>query len=143
MKRATPTFICSLLLPQVGIAQDSALDQRATAEIAIIEDQHPVIDGQLDDKVWDSATQIKDFTEVTPNEGAPASPPTICYLARDNDTLFIAFECFEDDVDSMVLQNLSRDAFLTDDDRVEIVFDTFNNKHSGYLLTPCCLNTGY
>ena len=96
--------------------------------------QAPLLDGVLDDLAWQHAAQIDDFTEVKPNEGRPAEQRTVCYLARDNEFLYVAFECFEDDVDSMVLQNVSRDAFLTDDDRVEFVLDTFNNKQSAYFF---------
>ncbi|MBC8370730.1 MAG: carbohydrate binding family 9 domain-containing protein [Planctomycetes bacterium] len=133
MLRVT-TFIICIFGGSIELsAQNSAQAPVKQAKISVV-DQPPVLDGRLDDVTWQTATQIGDFTEVKPNEGQIADPETVCYIARDANFLYIAFECFDNDTQSMVLQNVARDAFLTDDDRIEIVLDTFNNKQSAYFF---------
>jgi hypothetical protein len=133
MFRVTMAIICVLNFMGSATGQDSAVSPIKRAQITVIQ-QAPLLDGVLDDLAWQHAAQIDDFTEVKPNEGRPAGQRTVCYLARDDEFLYVAFECFEEDVASMVLQNVSRDAFLTDDDRIEFVLDTFNNKQSAYFF---------
>ncbi|MFT7517021.1 MAG: hypothetical protein ACI84O_000809 [Myxococcota bacterium] len=133
MLRAMSAIICTFGILSHLSAQDSVPALLKQAKLAITE-QVPVLDGRLDDAIWQNATQLSDFIEVKPNEGRPADQKTVCYLARDAEYLYIAFECFDDDTSSMVLQNISRDARLTEDDRIEFVLDTFNDKQSGYFF---------
>jgi len=133
MNRALTNFFCCVALAGFVNAQDSAKAVTKVAQVGVVS-QSPILDGNLDDAMWQDAVQIDDFVEVKPNEGRPAEQKTICYLARNSTTLFIAFECFDDNIAEMVLQNVARDAFFTDDDRVELVIDTFNNKQSAYFF---------
>ncbi|HIA38812.1 MAG TPA: hypothetical protein EYN86_04825, partial [Planctomycetes bacterium] len=133
MFHVTSAIICSFAILGPITAQDSAVAPVKQSQITVVQ-QSPLLDGFLDDEVWQQAAKIDDFTEVKPKQGRPAAQRTVCYLARDHEFLYIAFECFEDNVGEMVLQNVSRDAFLSDDDRIEFVLDTFNNKQSAYFF---------
>lgn len=133
MFHVTSAIICSFVILGPITAQDSAVAPVKQSQITVVQ-QSPLLDGFLDDEVWQQAVKIDDFTEVKPTQGRPAGQRTVCYLARDHEFLYIAFECFEDNVGEMVLQNVSRDAFLNDDDRIEFVLDTFNNKQSAYFF---------
>ena len=101
----------------------------------------PVIDGQLDEVVWQEAEVITDFTEVTPNEGDPAHPVTEVRILRTNTHLYFGFTCHEPDPPSMVLQQMKRDAFLREDDRVEIVLDTFHDGKNAYFFQVSALGS--
>jgi hypothetical protein len=94
----------------------------------------PQIDGVLREDAWGQALRLSDFTEVNPDEGQPAEPATEIWLMRDSKNLYLAFVCFEPTPEGMVLQNIKRDAFLNDDDRIEFVFDTFSDAQSGYFF---------
>ena len=43
----------------------------------------PVIDGNLNDVVWETATRLSGFVQQRPLEGAPASEKTEVYIAYD------------------------------------------------------------
>ena len=51
----------------------------------------PQIDGRLDDAVWQTATHLTEFTQVTPVEGAPGTDHTELWMAYDDDRLYFAF----------------------------------------------------
>ncbi len=94
----------------------------------------PVIDGVLEPEVWDGAPSIGALTEVDPDEGAPSDPGTEVFLLRDDEFLYLAFVCHEPEPERMVVQQMVRDAFLNDDDRLEFVLDTFRDGRTGYFF---------
>ncbi len=96
--------------------------------------QPPVIDGLLEAEVWDRAASIGPLTEVDPDEGAPSDPATEVLLLRDEEYLYLGFICHEPEPEAMVLQQMARDAFLSDDDRLEFVLDTFRDGQTGYFF---------
>src|SRR5258706_1069151 len=44
----------------------------------------PVIDGKLDDEVWQHATVLKDFYQVQPGDNIPPSKQTEVFLGMDS-----------------------------------------------------------
>jgi hypothetical protein len=128
------TFILYLgLFCSDSFAQNSAWTSSPQTSIGFL--NRPIsLDGRVDLNEWEGATLIDDFTEVEPNEGALPAFKTSCYVARDDENIYFAFICEDPEPEKMVLQNLSRDAFLRDDDRIEIVLDTFHNRQSAYFF---------
>src|SRR6266498_4410931 len=53
----------------------------------------PIIDGNLDDRVWKTAAVINHFTQVEPEEGSGPSENTEVRLLYDRDNLYIAVRC--------------------------------------------------
>lgn len=94
----------------------------------------PVIDGKLDDAVWREAAKIGNFTEIIPTEGAPASEPTEVFLGYDEDNLYIGARCYDDEPKKVFATGLTRDAEITYDDYLQVVFDTFRDGRSGFLF---------
>lgn len=94
----------------------------------------PAIDGVLEESVWSAAARLGALTQVEPLEGAAAVPPTEVLLLRDATHLYLGFVCHEPTPGAMVLQNMSRDAFLNDDDRLELILDTFRDGRTGYFF---------
>jgi len=93
-----------------------------------------ILDGEFLEEAWGDATRVTDFYQVDPVEGVPSDPPTEVWLMRDNQALYLAFICHEPEVEGMVLQNMARDAFLNEDDRIEFIFDTFRDGKNGYFF---------
>ncbi|HBF22778.1 MAG TPA: hypothetical protein DDW23_03075 [Planctomycetes bacterium] len=93
----------------------------------------PRLDGVLE-PVWDGAAEIGPLTEVEPVEGDLADPPTDILLMRNGTHLFIAVTCWEPEPENLVLQNMRRDAFLREDDRIEILLDTFQDGKNAYFF---------
>lgn len=111
-------------------AQGEPASQRSGRVPTIQEDI--LVDARLEEAAWERALVLDDFTEVRPDEGQASDPVTIVRLMRSETHLYVGLTCMEPEPDRMVLQNISRDAFLNDDDRVEFVFDTFHDQKSSY-----------
>jgi Domain of unknown function (DUF5916) len=53
----------------------------------------PVIDGRLDDAVWNTADLSQAFTQQYPLDGQPPSERTTMRVLYDDDALYIGFDC--------------------------------------------------
>lgn len=84
----------------------------------------PDIDGVLDDAVWENAVATGAFVQLHyPNDRRPPSPATDVKVARDKDTLYLAFICDEPNVAGILdTSKDTRDRWASD--VVEIFFDT-------------------
>jgi len=84
-------------------------------------DAAPVIDGKLDDPCWQRAGIADDFTNLASAVDPRPSQKTSVYLLHDEDSLYIAYRCFESDLDSVTAEKTVRDApGLWGDDCVEL-----------------------
>src|SRR5215216_6135367 len=75
----------------------------------------PVIDGKLDDDVWQKATVLKDFYQTNPGDNTPPSYPTEVFIGYDATNLYIGFRAKDDP--SRVRATVAKrdDVFGTDD----------------------------
>ncbi len=81
--RAFPKF-------EVGDSKSAELPWVARALKAKRTKKPPVLDGRLDDDVWEAAARIELTTDWG---GSPAGPETVARLAWDRDSLYLAFDC--------------------------------------------------
>jgi hypothetical protein len=102
----------------------------------------PVIDGRLDDPCWAEAVPSSDFRNFR-DEMRPATQQTTVRLCYDAGTLYVAFECLEDDVASISAAIAQRDAedIPEEDDCVAIALDTFRDNRSSYSFLVSALGT--
>jgi len=98
----------------------------------------PVIDGVLDDALWQEATVIDDLHQYQPvDQGAP-SERSVFYIAYSERYLYLAARLYDSDPDGIVARQLVQGANFSSDDYVEFILDTFNNSRTGYhfLVNP-------
>jgi len=112
--------------PAWGSERPSALSVRAA--------QRPVIDGRLDDEVWEQAVPIGPMQQVEPIEGAQPSERTEVRILHDDDFLYFGVRCFDSNPSGIIGTQPQRDANLDSDDRVEILLDTFNDQRNAYFF---------
>jgi hypothetical protein len=93
-------------------------------------ERKPVIDGKLDDAVWQSATVLKDFYQIDPGDNTPPLKPTEVLLGYDAKFLYIAFRCF-DEQDKVRATIAKRDNIFSDD-YVGFFLDTFNDQRKAF-----------
>ena len=75
-------------------------DADAKKEVRVVRvDAGPVIDGKIDEAVWDKAEKLTDFHQMRPNEGAEPSEPTEVFLLYDDDALYIAARMYDSEPD--------------------------------------------
>jgi len=71
----------------------------------------PVIDGKLDDAVWQEAafSDMYDFVSLAEQKKTKANPATTFALVADERTLYVAFRCQEPNIDKMKKSVTERD----------------------------------
>jgi Domain of unknown function (DUF5916)/Carbohydrate family 9 binding domain-like len=93
----------------------------------------PVIDGKLDEPVWQDAALITDFKQIKPGDGAPASERTEVRVGFDKDNLYIGAHMVDrrgpGAITASVMKQGSR---LPDDDRLGIILDPFGTGRGAY-----------
>lgn len=95
----------------------------------------PKVDGLLDDSVWTGASQITTFFQREPDEGLPATESTNVAITFDTHNLYIGIRCYESKVDQIIANEMRRDAELAENDRIEIILDTFNVGRNAFFFS--------
>jgi len=97
----------------------------------------PVIDGILDEPAWNEAARFEDFKTIKPDYGKEPSQKTIAYMTYDEENLYFAFRCFENEPDKIKTSVSSRDN-MYQDDYVVVMLDTFNTMQEayGFFMNP-------
>jgi len=90
----------------------------------------PVIDGKLDEDVWQKAAVLKDFYQIQPGDNTPPSRATEVLIGFDPKFLYIAFKA-TDEPDKVRATVAKRDNIFQDD-YVGFMLDTFNDKRKGF-----------
>src|SRR5690349_7740021 len=93
-------------------------------------DKPPIIDGKLDDEVWQKAVVLKDFYQIQPGDNIAPSKPTEVLLGYDPKFLYIAFKA-TDEPDKVRATVAKRDNIFQDD-YVGFMLDTFNDKRKAF-----------
>ena len=93
-------------------------------------DKPPVIDGKLNEEVWQNAAVLKDFYQIQPGDNVPASRPTEVLIGFDPKFLYIAFKA-TDEPDKVRATVAKRDNIFQDD-YVGFFLDTFNDKRKAF-----------
>ena len=106
---------------QTPRVQTPAPTRRATAARAT---EVPVIDGQLDERVWQDATPLVDFVQAEPTEGLPATEPTEVRILYDDKALYIGVICFDSEPQNLVTNDSRRDSSLSGQDAFQFILDT-------------------
>jgi len=91
----------------------------------------PTIDGHINDAAWEQAYKVDQFVQREPNFGEPTSEKTIVSVCYDNNFLYFAVKCY-DDPKKITAKEMARDVSLGNDDRVQIILDTYLDHRNGY-----------
>jgi len=92
----------------------------------------PVIDGVLDEAVWQTAAMVDDLHEIDPVEYADPSEPTVIYILYDDDSLYIGARMFDSDPDQITARIMRQGERVFQDDWFNVNIDPFNDRRSGY-----------
>src|SRR5215216_578910 len=93
-------------------------------------DKPPVIDGKLEEKVWQKAAVLKNFYQIQPGDNTPPSRATEVLIGFDPKFLYIAFRA-TDEPDKVRATVAKRDNIFQDD-YVGFMLDTFNDKRKAF-----------
>ncbi len=120
------------LLPSIAMAQSaSAQDANKTVRVVRVESA-PVIDGKLDDAVWQQAEVMTEFHQIRPGNGTEPSDPTEVYLLYDDDALYIGARMYDSEPDRIAAPTVMDGQGLGRDDRIVIILDPFHTGPGAY-----------
>lgn len=100
----------------------------------IIQEALPVIDGELDDAVWQNASVISDFHQTRPDDHGVPTQKTEVMIAISAEFVYVAFRNFDTDLTKMVAKGLIQGQNFFSDDRVSVNLDTFNDRRNSYFF---------
>jgi hypothetical protein len=91
----------------------------------------PVIDGRLDDAVWQQAPSASRFVTWLPDYGAELSERTVVYYAYDAENLYFAFRAYDREPAKIKASIAARDT-IRPDDWICINLDSFDDQQALY-----------
>ena len=83
----------------------------------------PSIDGKM--------AKVEGFIQQNPKDGASASEPTVVYLGYTDKRIYVVFVAF-DSRPGLVRARMTRRENIYDDDRVQVMFDSFRDERRAY-----------
>ena len=104
-------------------------------------DTAPTIDGHLDDAIWATVPPLKDFVQVWPDEGQPATEQSEVRIGYNQNYLFFAFRFLDGEPHLIRAKNLERGGRNDRDDHAYISLDTYLDKRNAYLFEMNALGT--
>ena len=118
-----------LLLPVLLFAASATFSQPVIRAVKVGTPPH--IDGNVTDEVWNEAFVVTDFYQREPNPGAPVSKKTEFLICYDEHHIYFAVKCW-DEPEKITAKEMARDVSLGNDDRIQIILDTYHDKRNGY-----------
>jgi hypothetical protein len=129
----TLALILSNLLACFAHAQSGTTDTQQTKQFrAVRVDAAPIVDGKLDDAVWQQAEVLTDFHQIRPGDGSEPSEPTEVYVVYTADALYIAARMADSDPGLIAAPTIRHGQGLGPDDRLIVILDPFNSRRTGY-----------
>ncbi len=95
-------------------------------------DSIPVIDGKIDESVWEQAEVLTDFHQTRPGNGDPPSDPTEVYLMYDDDAIYVAARMYDSEPVRIAAPTVRHGSGLGRDDRIVVILDPFNTGRGAY-----------
>jgi hypothetical protein len=114
--------------------QSSGLERRLVEATRLSADERITVDGRFDEAVWTRAIPAKDFIQIDPRNGEPATEPTEVRIAFSRDAFYLGVTAFDSEPDKWLGFQRRRDEFLGSDDRFMWRIDTFLDERSGYFF---------
>ena len=93
-----------------------------------------MIDGVLDEGMWQQAAPIGDFVQAEPTEGQPATERTDVRLLYDDKAIYVGVTCFDSDPSRIVTTDSRRDSALNGQDSFQMILDTYHDRQSGFIF---------
>ena len=119
-------------VPPAMVSRDG--QGRATIR-AVRLDAPLVVDGRLDDRVYDTVPAVSGFIQQEPVEGEPATEPTEVWVFFDDQNVYISARCWDSQPWRIVTNELRRgNVGIARGDNLTVVLDTFYDRRNGYFF---------
>lgn len=97
----------------------------------------------MDERVWQQATPITDFTQTEPIEGQPATEKTEVRLLYDDTNVYVGVVCYDSDPSGIISTDSRRDSSMTEGDSFQMIFDTYHDSQNGFVFGTNAVGVEY
>ncbi|MBB4636898.1 DUF5916 domain-containing protein [Longimicrobium terrae] len=125
-------MLAALLLIGATVLAPADTTRKTIAAHRLAPGESVAVDGRLNDAVWAAVPVAGDFVQQNPDWGQPASQRTEARIAYDDHAVYVAVRAWDTRPDSIASLLARRDASGVYTDWVQIIFDSYNDKRSGY-----------
>lgn len=125
-------WLFGTLMVATGFANARANDG-PTARPAVHTSASIVLDGRLDEPVWQDAPALK-LVQQAPKPGEPTRYETEVRIVVTKDRLYFGFTCKDPDPDKIAVHTMRRDDTMQGDDKVSILLDPYGDHRTGYFF---------
>ena len=134
--------------PEVMNRNEEGLDSRSEVIIrAVRVAEAPLLDGILDESLWQQAPIFDSFVQQVPEAGAPATERTEVRIVFTDDSLYFGVVAHQSEPGTIIANELRHDYGRTHvrNDTFSIILDTFHDHRNGYLFyfTPLGAKADY
>ena len=126
--------MCVFVSPWInGQETDNKVPKRIYTTQPIGASKAPVINGFIEEDVWDLVEWQGDFIERSPDENTQPAQQTKFKILYDDKNLYIAFKVLDTEPDKIVKRLSRRDGF--EGDYMEIHIDSYHDLRTAFSFT--------
>ena len=132
--KKAPLFLTASLILGIMVGPSLAQEPPLPSARAVRVEEEPILDGVLDEPLWQQASPVGQFRQRNPREGAPATEPTEVRIVYSSNAIFFGIICYDSQPDRIIATQRARDADLNFDDSFSIILDTFHSHRNSFLF---------
>src|SRR5690242_21076463 len=121
----------AVILFAAGAASAEERKLMAVDAVAVPASSPIVLDGKLNEEIWQQSPSIVEFVQREPAEGQPPTQRTEAHIAYDANALYVAVRAFDADA-SKIVGILTRRDQRSPSDWIRIVVDSYFDQRSAY-----------
>lgn len=120
---------------QTEVTEEESFYKEANYRISmVLTEDHPTIDGVVEEDCWSNVPVISNFTQVRPLEGSSPSEKTEILLLYHSDYIYVGIRAFDSQPESITARVMQRDSSMRFDDSVSMTFDTFHDHRNAFYF---------
>lgn len=125
-------FFCIFILSIFTLIEPLRACNNDKFDVIRVEDSNIRLDGKLDEAIWMRLQPIKDWYQLTPNEGDIPSEVTEMSFFYDENSIYLGARLYVKNPATIFTATFERDSFSADQDSIGLIIDTLNDNRTGY-----------
>src|SRR3989449_1515942 len=125
--------VFALLISPVSLPAQNGAAKSARTITAVRASEKVILDGVLNDRVWEAALPATEFTQRDPDEGKPATERTELRVAYDDFNIYFGVRLFDTEPQKIVRQLSRRDNYA-DADTFTIQISPYHDRLTGAVF---------
>lgn len=126
---------------ETAAAEPGAPQASARSAEAVRTERAPVLDGTLNDPLWQLARVVSDFRQREPHEGEGSTEKTEVRILYTRHAVYFGIHCYDSEAPRIIATELRRDVSQDLDDHFEILIDSNHDRRDAYVFQVNPLGT--